>query len=74
MLRIQLLDAFDPSLFGGKDVVAISGEKDAEPRSGAFEVFVEEKLLHSKLNGDGFVDNHDKLDELVAEIENLGTE
>jgi len=71
---MQLLDAFEPTLFGGKDVVAISGEKDAEPRSGAFEIFVGEKLVHSKLNGDGFVDNFDKFDDLVAEIEKLGTE
>ena len=70
---MQLLDAFDPSLFGGKDIVIISGEKEIG-RTGAFEVFVDEKLVHSKLNGDGFVDNDDKIDNLVVEIEKLGLE
>ena len=70
-LRLQLFDAFDPSLFGGKQIVRVEGKEDTT-NSGAFEVYVEGKLVHSKLKGDGFIDNEGKLDNLVAAIEELG--
>ena len=49
----------------------VEGKED-DTNSGAFEVFVEGKLVHSKLKGDGFIDNEGKLDNLVAAIEELG--
>ena len=73
LLRMQLNDAFAPSLFGGKDIVTIEGKAD-EVKSGAFEVFVEGKLVHSKLNGDGYLDTDEKLDNLISVIEDLGVD
>ena len=70
---MRLFDAFDPSLFGGKEIVTVKGVPDTV-RSGAFEVFVEGKLVHSKLKGDGFVDSDDKMDTLIEAIEELGVE
>ena len=70
---MQLNDAFDPSLFGGKEMMAIEGKEDAT-NSGAFVVFVEGKLVHSKLKGDGFIDDDYKLDNLIEAIEDLGLE
>ena len=67
---MQLIDAFDPSLFG-KEVIIVTGEED-ETRSGAFEIFVEGNLVHSKLKGEGFIDNDLKFDNIVAAIEELG--
>ena len=70
---MQLNDAFAPSLFGGKEIVTIEGKAD-EVKSGAFEVFVEGRLVHSKLNGDGYLDTDEKLDDLISVIEDLGVD
>mgnify|MGYP002845081268 FL=1 len=36
--------------------------------SGAFEVVVDGELIHSKLNGDGYVDSMEKLEKILAAI------
>ena len=36
--------------------------------SGAFEVEVDGELIHSKLNGDGYVDSMEKLEKILAAI------
>ena len=46
-------------------------EAEGEPTkdtSGAFEVVVDGELVHSKLNGDGYVDSMDKLEKILAAI------
>jgi selT/selW/selH-like putative selenoprotein len=53
---------------GGRNLIEVIGRKDEES-TGAFEVSVDGKLVHSKLNGDGFVDSMDKLDRIVTAIE-----
>ena len=73
LLRLRLLDAFDPSFYDGKQIVSVNGTPD-DVKSGAFEVYVEGNLVHSKLKGDGFVDSDDKMDKLIEAIEELGTE
>ena len=36
--------------------------------SGAFEVVVDGERIHSKLNGDGYVDSMEKLEKILAAI------
>ncbi|CAM5129335.1 unnamed protein product [Natator depressus] len=51
--------------FPGK--LEISGEGTPQV-TGWFEVTIAGKLVHSKMNGDGFVDNGTKLSKIVAAI------
>ncbi|CAM4689579.1 unnamed protein product [Caretta caretta] len=51
--------------FPGK--LEISGEGTPQV-TGWFEVTIADKLVHSKMNGDGFVDNDTKLSKIVAAI------
>ena len=51
-----------------KDKIEVIGRK--VPGVGVFEVEIEGiKLLHSKRNGDGFVDSPDKLDRIIEKIQ-----
>ena len=50
--------------------VAVTGEATPN-QSGKFEVTVNGDLVHSKINGDGFVDTDDKMDAISAKIKAL---
>jgi len=38
-------------------------------KTGEFEVFVNSKLVHSKLGGDGLIDTRQKFDKIAKEVE-----
>ncbi len=40
-------------------------------KSGKFEVYYGSDLIHSKLKGDGFVDDEDKFDDIVDKIDSI---
>ena len=48
---------------------SITQELEATPGiSGALEVTVDGTLVHSKKNGDGYVDSQDKMDKICAAV------
>ncbi|CAM4669930.1 unnamed protein product [Lepidochelys olivacea] len=63
--RYQQLKKELEKQFPGK--LEISGEGTPQV-TGWFEVTIAGKLVHSKMNGDGFVDNDTKLSKIVAAI------
>ena len=43
---------------------------EATPQlTGFLEVYINDKLIHSKKNGDGYIDNQSKLDKIIKAIE-----
>ncbi|BFZ12075.1 hypothetical protein BsWGS_15114 [Bradybaena similaris] len=61
VFRDDLLDAFQPG------EIDVTGE-GTRTSTGKFEVTVNGKLVHSKMNGDGFVDRREKFEKIVTAI------